>query len=215
MKRGKLPNYLITKVLVITSFYLKIPRRIRILIVFFLVILLAYFIIRFLGVETQSIPPDFLKARGQASLIAAQIVSISDESAKRIDEIAKLDEEQKYTEALLAVSKELERNREARDRAVELSAQLETMARNLAQISPISFGQKALEAVSSETALISRLITYNDYLTQLLDVLRGKFLNRGDGNQVPELIQKINDEARAINDLNQKFNDVMKEFDSQ
>ena len=87
------------------------------------------------------------------------------------------------------------------------------MAKNLAKISPASAGQIALEAISSETALISRLITYNDYLTKLLEVLRNKFLEKQNGDQVPELISKINDEARAINDLNQKFNEVMKKFD--
>ena len=197
------------------SFYLKIPRRIRILIIFFLIILISYFVIRFFLAETRNIPPEFLKARGQASLIAAQIVSISDESSHRIDEIAQLDQEKKYTEALLLVSKELDKNREARQRAVELSGQLEAMARNLSQISPASSGQKALEAVSSETALISRLITYNEYLNQLLDILRDKFLDKTAGDRVGEVIQKLNDEARAINDLNQKFNDTMKDFDGR
>jgi hypothetical protein len=89
------------------------------------------------------------------------------------------------------------------------------MAKNLAQISPASASQKALEAVSSETALISRLITYNDYLTQLLEVLRGKFLGKNSNDKIPELIQKLNNEAQAINDLNQKFNETMKEFDAK
>lgn len=197
----------------IANFYLKIPRRIRVLIIFLLIVLVAYFIVRFLFVETRNIPPDFLRARQEASLIAQDIVNLSGETATRLDEISKLDQEQKYTEALVLISQELERNREARERAITLSQQLEAMANNLAQIKPASAGQTALQAVSSETALISRLINYNDYLNQILEVLRAKFLDRGDGDKIPELIAKANDEARAINDLNQKFNDVMKEFD--
>ena len=197
----------------IGNFYFKIPRRIRILIVFIIIIFIAYFILRFLSAEPRNIPSDFLIARQEASLIAQNIVSLSNESISRLNEISQFDKDRKYTEALLLISQELERNREAREKAIKLSAQLEIMARNLAKISPASAGQKALEAISSETALISRLITYNDYLAKLLEVLRGKFLEKQNGDQVPELISKINNEAKAINDLNQKFNEVMEKFD--
>ena len=197
----------------IGNFYFKIPRRIRILIVFIIIIFIAYFILRFLSAEPRNIPSDFLIARQEASLIAQNIVSLSNESISRLNEISQFDKDRKYTEALLLISQELERNREAREKAIKLSAQLEIMAKNLAKISPASAGQIALEAISSETALISRLITYNDYLTKLLEILRNKFLEKQNGDQVPELISKINNEAKAINDLNQKFNEVMKKFD--
>jgi len=154
-------------------------------------------------------------ARQEASVIASEIVSLSNESTNNLNEIAQLDKEKKYTEALLLVSRELERNRQAREKAIKLSVHLETMAKNLNQISPASASQLALQAISSETGLISRLITYNDYLTQLLEVLREKFLGKNIGNKIPELIAKINDEAQAINDLNQKFNEIMKEFDAK
>ena len=197
----------------ISNFYSKIPQRIRILILFIFIILLAYFVLRFLAVDVKNIPEDFLRARQEASLIAQDIVTISNESTNSLGEIARLDEERKYSEALALVSKELERNRQAREKAIKLSVQLETMAKNLAQISPASAGQTALEAISSEAALISRLIIYNDYLTQLLEILRGKFLGDNQGDKIPELIAQINGEIQAINDLNRKFNEVMGEFD--
>lgn len=197
----------------IGNFYFKIPRRIRLLIVFIIIIFIAYFILRFLNAEPRNIPSDFLAARQEASLIAQNIVLISNESTNKLNEIAQFDKKREYTEALILISQELERNREAREKAIKLSAQLEIMAKNLAKISPASAGQIALEAISSETALISRLITYNDYLTKLLEVLREKFLEKHNGDQVSELISKINDEVKAINDLNQKFNEVMEKFD--
>jgi len=197
----------------ISTFYSKIPHRIRILILFIIIILAAYFVLRFFWVDVKNVPEDFLQARQEASLIAQDIVTISNESTNSFAEIARFDKERKYTEALVLISKELERNRQAREKAIKLSVQLETMAKNLAQISPSSAGQKALEAISSETALISRLITYNDYLTQLLEILRGKFLGKNQGDKIPELIAQINGEIQAINDLNRKFNETMKEFD--
>lgn len=197
----------------IGNFYYKIPSRIRLLILFLIIILLAYFVVRFLAVETKKIPDNFLQARQEASLIAQDIVGLSNQTADNLKQIAQLDEGHKYTEALILISQELERNRQAREKAIDLSVRLETMAKNLAEISPQSASQVALEAVSSETTLISRLITYNDYLTQLLEILQKKFLGKSNGDNISDLIAKINDEAREINDLNQKFNDTMKEFD--
>ena len=145
------------------------------MLVFLLIILVSYFVIRFLAIEPKNVPEEFLRARQEASSIADSIVSLSGESAKKISEIAELDKKREYSEALNLIVQELERNQQSREKAVELSKKLETMAKNLADISPAEAGQTALQAVSSETALISRLITYNDYLYQLLEVLRGKF----------------------------------------
>lgn len=197
----------------ITDLYFKTPKRIRLLILFIIILLLAYFVLRFLTVETRNVPEDFLRARQEASLIASEIVAISNESTNNLNKIAEFDKKGEYTEALVSISQELERNRQAREKAIKLSVQLEAMAKNLSQISPASASQVALQAISSETALISRLITYNEYLTQLLEVLREKFLGKSDGDKIPELLVKINGEIQAINDLNRKFNEVMGEFD--
>lgn len=192
-----------------------LPRQMRLLILFLAIILAGVFVARFFFVESRTVPMEFLEARGQASIIAQGIVDLSHQTAERLREVAGLDNEKKYTEALILVSEELERNREAREKAVRLAVELEVMIKELSSISPSSASQKALEALTSETALISRLITYNDYLNRLLEVLRGKFLDRGDGNNIAELLGRINDEAKAINDLNKKFNDAMREFDAR
>src|SRR3989344_1554750 len=198
----------------LSNFYLKIPRKVRILIIFLVIITLCYFVIRFFFVQARNVPPDFLKARQEAASIALVIVGMSDQSATNIDKISELDAEKKYREALTLVTDEIQRNNEARQKAIELSNQLEVMANNLSGIYPASSAQVALQAVSSETTLISRLITYNDYLNQLLNVLRRKFAGQVDGDEVPQLVQKINNEAQAINDLNREFNDQMKIFDN-
>lgn len=195
------------------EFYSKIPRKTRLLIIFILIILAAYFIVHFFISGVKTVPEEFLRARQEASLVAQDIVNISNNSGNTFGEIARLDKEGKYKEALVLVSRELENNRQARAKAISLSMQLETMAKNLDKISPSSAGQKALEAISSETALISRLIDYNDYLTQLLGALQDKFMGKSDGDKISELIGKINDETGAINDLNVKFNETMNEFD--
>ena len=198
----------------ISEFYNKMSKKTKLAAFLIIVILVVYFIFHFLTIDAKSIPDDFLMARQEASLIAEDIVSMANESSGNLSEISRLDQEGKYAEALNLVSQEIERNRQAREKAISLSSQLEVMAKNIAGISPASAGQTALQAVTSETALISRLITYNEYLSQLLEVLRDKFTGANNGNSIPDLISKINDEVKSINDLNRKFNSLIKEFDS-
>ncbi len=192
-----------------------IPARIRWIAALIIVILAGYFVARFLFIETQSIPPEFLKARTEASLIAQDIVNLSNQTSENLAKVAELDNQRNYTEALVLVSQELERNREARQKAVGLSVQLEQMTKNISSISPQSASQKALEALTSETALIGTLITYNEYLNQLLEALRNKFVEKEPSQKIPELISKINQEAKTINELNAKFSEAMEEFDSR
>lgn len=195
-----------------SDIYKKIPKRIRLLILFIIIILAAFVAFQFWFAGTKKIPSDFLRARQEASLIATDIVGISGQSTGALDQIAQLDKDGKYTEALLLVSQELERNKEARDKAINLSFQLEAMTRNLSAISPASASRTALEAIASETSLISKLIDYNDDLTQLLEILQEKFLGKYNSDKIPELIAKINDDVKTINELNQKFNSTMKDF---
>jgi len=184
------------------------------LILFIIIISVAFLVFQFWFADVKNVPSDFLRARQEASLVASEIVAISGQSTNNLSQIAQFDKEGKYTEALILVSQELERNKEARDKAIRLSVQLETMAKNLSAISPASAGQIALEAIASETSLISKLIDYNDDLTKLLQVLQEKFLGRNGGDKISELIAKINDDVKVINELNIKFNDVMKDFDN-
>lgn len=195
--------------------YFKIPRKIRIFIFSLLIILIFYFIGRFLLIKTKNIPGEFLTARQEASVVAQKIVSASSDSAERIKEISVLSNQEKYTDALNLIIEELDKNREIREEAITLSSYLETMTRATPKIYPDSSARTALEAVSVETTLISRLITYNDYLNQLLEVLREKLLGKGNSHEkITELVDKINNEAKSINDLNQKFNGLINGFDN-
>ncbi|MCR4275755.1 MAG: hypothetical protein NUV83_03380 [Candidatus Wolfebacteria bacterium] len=197
--------------------YTKISRKEKLFLLVLFIALAIYFVGRFVMAKPQIIPADFLKARQQASLIAQDIVGTANESSRNLEKISELDGERKYADAIKLVAQELEHNNQARQRAVYLSSQLETMAKNVPSISPDSSAQKALEAVSLETTLINRLITHNDYLNQLLGILRDKFLgqNKNSHDKIAELVSKINEEAKAINEINQKFNDKLSDFDGK
>ncbi len=201
----------------INDFYFKIPRRAKITIIFLLIVLTVYLLARFFTPGFKNAPEEFLRARQEASLIAKDIIGLSGQTAGNIAVISEFDREAKYGDALNLISQELERNRQAREKAIDLSKQLELMVKNIPGISPSSAGQAALEALTSETALISRLISYNDYLVQLMELLRKKFLfqEKNGNGRVSELINKINEEARLINELDKNFNESMDKFDNK
>lgn len=200
----------------IANLYFRVPRWLRFFIIFTLLIAVAYSVFYLLAANSKvkEVPDEFLKARQEASLIAQDIIGFSNQTANNISKISDLDKAAKYEDALNLITKEIDYNRQARERAISLSAQLEKMAKSISGIEPPEAAQIALQAVGSETALISRLISYNDYLVQFLDVLRQKFsAEKNTNGRIAELIDKINEESKTINDLNKNFNQLMSEFD--
>jgi hypothetical protein len=176
---------------------------------------LAYFVGRFLVATNKTVPGEFMQARQEASLVAKDIVSMSKDSAQHVTKISALNNDQKYPEALALVKEEIARNREIRDKAIALSSYLQTMTMNVSSISPRGSAEAALEAVSTEVTLIGHLLTYNDYLNQLLEIARGKITgdSQVSSQEVSDLVKKINDESVVVNILNEKFNDKMAVFD--
>ena len=161
------------------------------------------------------IPQEFSEARLKGAELATKIVDLANNSLESISTIAKYDREGNRPEALTLISKEVLKNRTIQEEAIRLSSQLERMARSLQEIKPNRAKILATEAVSSEIALVSRLLSYNDYLLQLFKTLEAKFQNpsASSNGRVQELINKINEEARAINSFNRKFNQSLAEFD--
>ena len=163
----------------------------------------------------KSLPPEFSEARLRAASLAQKIVVLSNDSLQSLEEVAQYDKQDNTAQALILISRQIIKNRENHDATVQLSSYLEKMVRTLPDIEPAKARQVATEAVTTEVALVTRLLTYNDYLAQLFDILRAKFnnrLNNPDG-RVEELIKKINQEAEAINDLDKRFNDAIVQFD--
>ena len=189
--------------------------RLRILVVSVFAGFGIYLIFANLIVTKKVLPEEFSEARVKGATLAKSIVDLSSESLKNLTEIARYDEEGDRSEALILISKEVIKNRETREQAIKLSSQLEKMARSLTNIKPTKARVLATEAVSSEVALVSRLISYNDYLLQLFETLRDKFQNtsRNPNGRVQQLINKINEEASAINQFNRRFNQSLAEFD--
>lgn len=165
---------------------------------------------------TRSVPPEFSDARLKGAEIAQTIVDLANRSREKLAKIETADQDGRYGEAVQFVGQALDENRKARDAAVKLSVELEHMTQVIPGIRPASARLLAIDAINSELTLVSHLITHNDYLFQLFEVLNEKFSGRrtGTDGKVKDLITNINAEIRAINELNGKFADSMVQFDA-
>ncbi len=163
------------------------------------------------------VPSEFLEARGKGVLTAQEIVDLSRESVGNLSAISTEDEIGNYTLGLDLVLKEVDRNAKARSVALDLSNDLGIMAASLTKVRPEDAAKIGLEAIINESQIVQRLINYNSYIFQLLDVLQTRFSKAGaapDTNKkVQELISKMNEEVSAINELNGKYKGLMTQFD--
>ena len=161
------------------------------------------------------VPPQFTEARNKSGLIAKEIVALTEESLKNLDVISLNDREYNFRKALGLVREELERAKNSRIKAVELTKQLDAMARGAAGITPLKARNLATQAIADELSLISHMIVYNDALNGLLQTLEFKFSGdiRYDSQEVQNLIQNMNKEAKEINNLNESFNQKMQQLD--
>jgi hypothetical protein len=166
------------------------------------------------------VPQKFSDTRGEAAQTAEGIVGLASESLANLEKVGAADKAGRYGEALDLVLQEVNRNREARDRAVVLSQQLGLMAGALYQVKPIEAAQLGVEAIGKEYQIVERLINYNGITYQLLDVLRAHYGSGtvGQGmdihSRVDELIGKLNSDARAVNAINEEYKGLMASFDN-
>lgn len=195
---------------------LKISKKIRVFAVAVIVVFALFLMGRFLIAKDVIIPLEFQIAHQEAIVVADEIVSLSDISAKKIWEISQLADKGKYGDAINLTKAEIQKNQELREKALQLSADLEIMARASAKISSEAAAREAIEAVSVEMALISQLINYNGYLYEILDILKQRVLGiTANYNEINNLIEKANREANFINSTNEKFNEMMRKIDPE
>ncbi len=169
-----------------------------------------------LKLAEKSVPPEFSEARINGARLAEEIVATSAYSSQNLEKISRYDAQGDFSEALILISQEVVKNRDVREKAIQLSSELEHMAVLIPDIKPAAAREIATEALTSEIALVSHLISYNDLFSRLFELLRDKFEGRRSGNpdgEVTSFIIKINEEARAINDFNSKSSTALAEFD--
>lgn len=164
------------------------------------------------------IPSSFTSSRqlaaGYASTIVSDLSSVSGDITQLQDLYRTHGSSSAALDIIVAATA---KHQDARDKSILLATELETMARAIPDIHPESAGQTALVAISSETALIGKLISqYNESLGALLISLRNHFsgTQRQDSAQLNAMVDSINSETQSINQLNGQFVQLMQKFDS-
>lgn len=177
---------------------------------------LALLLIAILGyrfISAKSIPQDFINARIQGAIISQNIVTLSKSSADDLEKINQLDRQGNFVEATNVALETIQKSKEIRNQAVELSNQVSKMTAALSDIDSFEARQAALEAISNRLALISRLINYSEYLNQLLQTLQAKFSGSSGNHDVELVINQVNAEVTAINNFNGQATQAMNRFD--
>jgi len=169
-------------------------------------------IFRFLS--SGGMPQEFIDARIQGAMISQNIVNLSNQSVDDIGKINQLEKQGNFVEATNVTLETIQKSKEIRDQAVQLSNQVSKMTSSLSDIKSFEARQAALEAISNRLALISRLINYSDYLNQLLQALQAKFAGQPGNNNVELVISQINAEVTAINSFNNQATQAMNRFDA-
>ncbi len=164
------------------------------------------------------IPSSFTDSRQAASGYASSIVGDLSSVSGDIAQLQALYRGRGSSGAALdVIVAATAKHQDARDKSILLATELEKMARAIPGIHPDGAGQTALVAISSETALIGRLISqYNESLGSLLVSLRDHFSGSKyeDAAKLNAMIDNINAETESINQLNDQFVQLMQKFDS-
>ncbi|MEY4731620.1 MAG: hypothetical protein RL681_566 [Candidatus Parcubacteria bacterium] len=158
---------------------------------------------------------DFKDARAQGAVMAQDIVNLSNGLQADLERVNKLESEQNYAEALTTTVELLKRTQDVKAKALELSKQLERMTGALAKIDSPLARQAALESISNRLALIGRLLSYSDYLSQLFTSLNLRFSGQAiQPNQIKNIIAQVNAEVTAVNNFNREASQAMDRFDA-
>lgn len=192
----------------------KLSRKLRIFVALVIVVVVGYAAGSRLGFSANGIPAEFKDARTQGAIVAQDIVNISNGLSADLEKINMLDEQRNYAGALNLTVDLLKRNQEVKAKALELSTSLEKMTGGLATIKEPDARQAALESIASRLAIIGRLLSYNDYLNQLLGSLNKRFSGSAiQPNTIKNLTAQINAEVTAINNFNRQAGQAMDRFD--
>ena len=189
-------------------------RKFKIFLALVVIVVAGYAAGSRLGFSANGIPAEFKEARTQGAIVAQDIVNISNGMAGELEGVSQLERTGNLNEALNRSVDLLKRTQEGKAKALELSAQLEKMTGALASIKTPEARQAALESIANRLALIGRLLSYNDYLAQLLGSLNKRFSGQYiEPNHVTSLIAQINAEVTAINNFNKQAGQAMDRFD--
>jgi hypothetical protein len=180
----------------------------------FVVVVAAGFAFAVYWQSRNQVPTAFETARDQGAIIAESIVATSNTSTAELAQVDQYDKQGDYTDALKLTQGLVSDSQNLRNQAVDLSNQVEAMTQALPSVSSLTAQQDALEAISSDLALINELVNYSGDLGKLLDTLQARFSGAsGTASEVTDEVTQINTDINAINNFNNQATTAMQAFD--
>lgn len=166
--------------------------------------------------ETYVLPDAFTEGREEGAMAASRISKNINASLKTLSEVAAYEKRGDIASAVFLIRNEINKTTERQQEARNLATAMEKMARAIPDIRPAIAQQIGLEAVSAQVANVSRLVSYNEYLAELFDVLNERMRGgqSATAEKVQDLVKRLNEENRSIAELNAQFNQSLARFDA-
>jgi hypothetical protein len=167
--------------------------------------------------SSASVPRAFFESRLQAAGAANNLAVLINNSLANLQRIEQYENNNSNDQALELLSYEIDQKQEKQNAAVFLASSLEQMAQAAMTISSAGARGLAIEAVTSGVSMVSRIVSYNNSLDQLFTAIQSKLRNGSSpaGVNIRTLLATLNNDGKAINDLNNSFNAALKKFDQQ
>ena len=177
-------------------------------------VLVAGFVIAKFELSSADVAPAFEQARMQGAIVSDTIVRLSNEISMDLTKVSELDLAGNPKDALSLTIEVQVKAKEVRVRANDLSEELKKMITSLDSIKSPAGKQAAMEAITNQMAIISRLISYSEYLEQLSQVLSNHFQEISDKRSVSVIISQVNAEVTAVNSFNKQAVQAMERFEA-
>ena len=162
------------------------------------------------------VPQAFYESRDRAAKVSERITQLTSASVTTLGQISDADAKGDYRRGLQLVEQEIDRNEAIKKEAIKLSEELKIMATNLGAVKPKKAAETGLQAATTGLELTQRLINYNGLSQELYDVLQTRLKKNGDPQtrqRIEAIILRMNEEAEAINGLNEKYREEMGQFE--
>lgn len=177
-------------------------------------VLVAGFMIAKFKFSSADVPQAFDQARMQGASISDTIVRLSNEVSGDLAKVNELDHAGNPRDALSLTVEVQGKIKEIRAQANSLSEELKKMITAFDGIKSPEAKQAAMEAITNQMAIISRLISYSEYLDELSQVLSNHFREVGDKRDVSAIIAQVNAEVTAVNNFNKQAVQAMERFEA-
>lgn len=166
---------------------------------------------RFLGAS--QVPKEFRDARDEGGVISERIVENAKSVTESLNQVSSLEAQKQYGEEDAKINDLEKQNQAMKDDALALSKQMEIMLNIIPEIRSEKARDTAFQAVNSELAVITNLLSYGDFMERLFGVLRERTV-KNRAAQIDGWLHEINNEVQQINDYNAKARDAFTQFDS-